>query len=124
LCPFAAFENFMLLMLVPLFCASSGLIADLPPEKSNIDVFEHATDAVSQAASLAGLMLVLSIVREPLSYCSISFPGTSHGQLTILKFSENAFLPMGIIAQSAGALLLLGYIVCLYQYSKGNKGDY
>ncbi|MCL2229696.1 MAG: hypothetical protein FWC01_01225 [Treponema sp.] len=123
LCPFVVFENFMLLCLVPLFCASSGIVEQVLPENARPDVFEHVSDAVSQAASLAGLIIVFSIVREPLSYCSLSFPGTFQGMLTIMYFTEGAFFPIGIFGSSAGALLLLGYIICLYQSSKGNKGE-
>jgi len=122
LCPFAALENLVLLSLVPLFCAGAGII-ELPSENYRIDIFEYVSDAVSQAASLAGLLVLFSIVREPLSYCSLSFPGTSAGMITVMYFKEGAFFPIGIFSSSAGALLLLGYIVCLYQSSKGNKGD-
>ncbi|MCL2764231.1 MAG: hypothetical protein FWD40_02985 [Treponema sp.] len=140
LCPFAAFENFMLLSIIPLFCAGSGVALGLTSQNSEKeslheqsgrrrvdvtpDVFEYVSEAVSQAASVACLIMVFSIVREPLSYCSLSFPGTSAGMITIMYFKEGAFFPIGIFASSAGALLLLGYIVCLYQYARGNKGDY
>jgi len=136
LCPFAALEVFMLLLLVPLFCAGSGITLLLSsaakksvtadgntryynvPEKSNIDIFEYISIAVSQAAFLAVLMIAFSIIREPLSYCSLSFPGTYRGMITIMYFNENSFFPIGIFSNSAGALLLLGYLVCLYQYGK------
>jgi len=120
LCPLAAFEVFFLLLMVPLFCASSGIneqiISSL--ENSHSDIVTDVSDAVSQAAVLAGLIVIFSIVREPLSYCSLSFPGTSGGMVTIMYFKSNSFFPIGIFASSAGALLLLGYIICLYQYGK------
>jgi len=122
LCPFAAFETFMILSLVPLFCAGSGIVEQLSSENPRTDVFDNVSDSVSQAASLSGLLVAFSIVREPLSYCSLSFPGSSAGMITIMYFKEGAFFPIGIFAPSAGALLLLGYIICLYQYSKGNRG--
>jgi hypothetical protein len=120
LCPFAAFETFMLLLLVPLFCASSGIIEQIQSqsEKSQSDIFEYISDSVSQAASLAGLIIAFSILREPLSYCSLSFPGTSAGMITIMYFNSGSFFPVSIFASSAGALLLLGFIICLYQYNK------
>ncbi|MCL2802071.1 MAG: hypothetical protein FWD28_09970 [Treponema sp.] len=118
LCPFAALENFLLLLLVPLFCACSGI-----SENPAADIFENVSDSVSQAASLSGLLIIFSIVREPLSYCSLSFPGTSQGIVTIMYFTEGAFLPIGIFSHSAGALILLGFIICLYQSSKGNRGE-
>ena len=128
LCPFAAWEVFILLLLVPLFCASSGIVQQIPVsgQSSHYDPFEHVSDAVSQAASLAILLLAFSIVREPLSFCSLTFPGTYQGMITIMYFSENSFFPIGIFSTSAGALLLLGYIICLYQYGKNqiSPGDY
>ncbi|MDR0301665.1 MAG: hypothetical protein LBI04_05035 [Treponema sp.] len=120
LCPLAGFEVFFLLLIVPLFCAASGIFEQIVPPSENkyIDIAAHVSDAVSQAAILAGLIILFSIVREPLSYCSLSLPGTSYGMVTIMYFKSNSLFPMGIFATSAGALLLLGYIICLYQYGK------
>jgi hypothetical protein len=119
-CPFAAFEVFLPLLLVPLFCAGSGIFERIenPGENSNADIFTHLSESVSQAAVLSGLMIALSIIREPLSYCSLSFPGSSQGMVTIMYFRAGSFFPMGIFATSAGALLLLGYFICLYQYCR------
>ena len=120
LCPFAALENFMLLLLVPLFCASSGIIEKIleQPEKHQADIFENVTEAVSQAATLAGLIVAFSILREPLAYCSLSFPGSFNGMVTIMYFKAGTFLPIGILSSSAGAMLLLGFFVSLYQQNK------
>ena len=121
LSPFAAFEVFLVLLLVPLFCASSGVFQRIVsvPENTQIDILEHVSDAVSQAAALAGLLIAFSIIREPLSYCSLSLPGTFQGMITIVYFRAGSFFPIGIFSASAGALLLLGYFICLYQYGKG-----
>jgi hypothetical protein len=120
LCPFAALELFFLLLLVPLFCVSSSAFESLiyPPENSRLDILDQVSDAASQAAILAGLIVVFSIVREPLAYCSLSFPGSSQGMVKIVNFVSGSFFPIGIFTTSAGALLLLGYFVCLYQYCK------
>jgi hypothetical protein len=125
LCPFAALEVFMLLLLVPLFCVSPDFVQQMQSmtEGAYIDVFESVLDAVSQAASLAGLLIAFSIIREPLSYCTLSFPGTYQGMVTIMYFKAGTFFPMGIFAASAGALLLLGYLICLYQYWKRKTGN-
>jgi len=128
MCPFATLEVFMLLLLVPMFCANSGIVKQISNayEKAHSDIFEHVSDTISQAASLAVLLIAFSIVREPLSYCSLSFPGTFQGHVTIMYFSENSFFPISIFKHSAGALLLLGYITCLYQHGKNKffSGDY
>jgi hypothetical protein len=120
LCPFAAFEVFFLLLLVPLFCASSGIFERIMAASENAysDPFDHVTDASSQAVVLAVLISGFSIIREPLSYCSLSLPGTSDGMVTIVNFMSGSFFPIGIFATTAGALLLLGYFICLYQYFK------
>jgi hypothetical protein len=120
LCPLATFEVFFLLLIVPLFCASSGVNEQIVSslEDTDFDIAADVSDAVSQAVVLAGLIIVFSIVREPLSYCSLSLPGTAGGMVTIMYFKSNSFFPIGIFASSAGALLLLGYIICLYQYGK------
>jgi len=120
LCPFAALEVFLLLLLVPLFYAGSGIVEQFSPapDNSNIDVSESVSDAVSKAGVMSILMILISIVREPLSYCTLSFPGTYQGMITIMYFREGSFLPIRIFASSAGALMFLGYLICLYNYSK------
>jgi len=120
LCPFAALENFLLILLVPLFCSGSGIIEKIltQPEKHQSDVLENVTDAISQAATLAGLIVAFSILREPLAYCSLSLPGSFAGMVTIMYFKAGTFLPIGILSSSSGALLLLGFIISLYQQNK------
>jgi len=120
LCPFAAFEVFLPLLLIPLFCTESGIFERIisPQENSRLDIFDHVSESVSQAAVLSGIIIAFSILREPLSYCCLSFPGTSHGMITIMYFASGPFFPIGVFAPSAGALLLLGYFICLYQYCK------
>jgi len=126
LCSFAALEVFMILLLVPIFCASSGIVQQMQAHAHNphVDVFENVSDAISLAASLAGLLIAFSVIREPLSFCSLSFPGTYRGMVTIMNFKAGAFFPIGVFAASSGALLLLGYFICLYQYMKNRKGGY
>lgn len=120
LCPFAALEVFLLLLLVPLFCADSGIVEQFIPSNNNAnnDTFESIAEAVAQAAVLSGLIIAFSIIREPLAYCSLSFPGTYQGLITIMYFKTNSFFPIGIFSSSAGSLLLSGYIICLYQNIK------
>jgi hypothetical protein len=120
LCPFAAFEVFMPLLLVPLFCAGTINAEQAEPSSENnyFDIFDYVSEVISQAVVLAGLLIAFSIIREPLSYCSLSFPGTYQGMVTIVYFKTGSFFPIGIFAPSSGALLLMGYFICLYQYSR------
>jgi len=127
LCPFAAFEVFMPLLLVPLFCAGSSFVEKIAEnsENSHVDLFDDVSEAISQTVTLAGLLIAFSIIREPLSYCTLSFPGSSQGLVTIVYFKTGSFFPIGIFALSSGALLLLGYFVCLFQYFRNvfSPGD-
>lgn len=119
LCPFAALEVLLILLLVPLFCANSGIFDQLySADNSHVDIFEHVSVTVSQAAILACLLVIFSIIREPLSYCSLSFPISAQGMITIMYFRSGSSFPIGIFASSAGALLLLGYFICLYQKAR------
>jgi hypothetical protein len=122
LCPLATIEMFLPLLLVPLFCASSGIIENIssPAEKVYLDVLEHLSEMISEAASIAILLIIFAIIREPLSYCMLSFPGSYQGMMTIMYFKSNSFFPIGLFASSAGGLLLLGYFICLYQNFKGS----
>ena len=124
LCPFAALEVFLPLSLAPLYCAGSGILARVVPvsaeEKpggtSSAVIGEAVSAAAAEAAVLAGLLIVVSVMREPLCFCSLSLPGTYRGMVTLFSFNGKAFFPVRIMASSAGALLLLGYISGLYQY--------
>jgi hypothetical protein len=127
LCPFAALEVFFLLMLVPLFYASSNNLGQTSslPVNNNEDIFDIVTEAVSSAFVLSGLLIASSIIREPLSYCSLSLPGSYRGMIMIIHFNENQFLPVRLLISSSGALILFAYLAGLYQYSKSgfSSGD-
>jgi hypothetical protein len=122
LCPLAAIEMFLPLLLTPLFCASSGIVGYITSSEEKVyhDVLEHLSEMIGEAASIAVLLVVFAIIREPLSYCMLSFPGSYQGLMTIMYFKSNAFFPISFFASSAGGLLLLGYFICLYQNFKGS----
>jgi len=120
LSPFAALEVFLPLMLVPLFCASSSIgrqIINLPQDPQ-YDVYQNISDAAFQAFVLAALLIIFSFIREPLSFCSLSFPGSYRGMIMIFQFNDSAFFPVRLFVSSAGALILLGFFTGLYQHSR------
>ena len=124
LCPFAALEVFLPLSLVPLYCAGSGIFTRVLPESlegeqkgtSSVEIEDVITMTASEAAVLAGLLILISIIREPLGFSSLSLPGTYSGMILLFSFKGENFFPVRIIASSAGALLLLGYFTGLYRY--------
>jgi hypothetical protein len=81
---------------------------------------EAAIRAFAEAAVTGALIVILSIIREPLGFLSLSLPGGQHGIIR-LSFESGSFLPIRIIASSAGALLLLGYGVGLYRYMRSRE---
>jgi hypothetical protein len=109
--PLAALETFFLVSLVPLFCAGSGLFRRL----ESFDLSAALIRALSESAVFGGMLIIFSIIREPLGFSSLSLPGGSQG-ITLLFTFENGFLPIRFIASSAGALLLAGYGAGLYRH--------
>jgi hypothetical protein len=110
--PLTAMEVFFLVSLIPLLCAGSGVFNRI----ESLDLGEAAARALSEAAVFGAILIVFSIIREPLGFGSLSVPGASLGIVTLFYLGDVPFLPVCLIAGSAGALLLLGYGVGLYRH--------
>jgi hypothetical protein len=109
--PLTALEVFFPVSLVPLFCAGSGIFK----RTESLALDEALGRAFSEAAVFGGLLILFALIREPLGFYTLSLPGSSRG-ITPLFVFEEGFLPIRLVASSAGALLLLGYGVGLYRY--------
>jgi hypothetical protein len=109
--PILGMETFFFVSLTPLLCTGSGLFERI----NSLDLDEAVSRAFGEAAVFGGLLIAFSLIREPLGYFSLSLPGGVHGIIKIFSSEEETFLPIHIIAGSAGALLLLGYGVSLYR---------
>jgi hypothetical protein len=115
--PILGIEVFFLVSLVPLLCTGSGIF-----ERINaLELDEAVSQAFWEAFVLGGLIIAFSLIREPLGYCSLSLPGGAHGIVKIFSFGGEIFLPIRIIAGSAGGLLLLGYGMGLYHYFRNQR---
>jgi len=114
LCPFIAFELFFVICLVPFFSVSSGIFERL----ESLDLSGAITRTLSESAVVGALLVIFSIIREPLGFFSLSLPGGRQGIFTIFSFEGGTILPIHIIASSSGALLLLGYGLSLYRYMR------
>jgi hypothetical protein len=116
LSPLAALELFFVVSLIPFFCIASGIFV----RAESLEMTEAVTRALAEAAVTGFLAVILSIIREPLGFFSLSLPGGQQGIIR-LSFEGGSFLPIRIIASSAGALLLLGYGVGLYHYMRNKE---
>jgi hypothetical protein len=114
--PLAALEAFFPICLVPLFCAGSGVFERV----QSLDLGGAILRAVSEALVMAGLLLALSLIREPLGFCSLTLPGGPQGTIPLFVFEGGSFLPVRIIAGSSGALLVLGYGTAVYRYFRSS----
>jgi hypothetical protein len=119
--PLAAIEVFLPVMLVPLFCIGSGFFSRMsflnqPEGNISLDLAANVYDAAREAAVLALLMIIISLIREPLSYNTLSVPGTYMGIVSLISFTSESSFQIRIISNSASALLLLGYATGLYRY--------
>jgi hypothetical protein len=112
LSPLTALEVFFIVSLVPLFCISSGIFSRL----ESLDIVEAVSRSFGESAVWGALIILFSLVREPLGFLSLSLPGGPQGMLLIFSFEKESFLPARIIAGSSGALLLLGFGLGLYRY--------
>jgi hypothetical protein len=111
ICPLTALEVLFLVSLVPLFCAGSGIFK----RTESLDLLDATARALSEAVVSGALLLIASLIREPLGFGSLSLPGGSRG-ITLLFVFGDGFTPIRLVASSAGALLLLGYGVGLYRH--------
>jgi hypothetical protein len=81
-----------------------------------VNIISYAT----RDALMIGIPIIgISLIREPLGFKSLSFPGGEQGIVELFGDSnENDFLPIRLLAGSSGAFLLLGYITALFTSMK------
>jgi hypothetical protein len=109
--PFLALETFFVLFLVPVCCMASGIL-DRTAFLEPVDIL---IKAYSEAATLSALIIVLSLIREPLGFCTLSLPGGAEGIFFLFVAEEEAFFPIRAIAATPGVLFLLGYGIALFR---------
>ncbi|MDR3193151.1 MAG: hypothetical protein LBT87_08815 [Treponema sp.] len=112
--PFLVLETFFALFLIPICCITSGIL----DRSAGLEPADILTKAYSEAATLSALIIVFSLIREPLGFCSLSLPGGSEGIFFLFVAEEEAFFPIRVIAATPGALFLLGYGLVLFRRLK------
>jgi Na+-transporting NADH:ubiquinone oxidoreductase subunit NqrD len=108
------------LFLIPPCCLGTGFFEAV----GSTDPFEVVSRALIEAITLAGLILALSLIREPLGLGTLSLPGNPNGIIEISIVKDNhAFLPVQIFSVSGGGLLVLGYGTAVYRYFRERSGE-
>jgi len=108
------------LVLIPPWCMSTGFFEAV----ESLEPFEAVSRALPEAVVFSGVIIALSLIREPLGIGTISIPGSSQGIMEIYEGQNtDTFLPGRILSISAGGLLLLGYVVAIYRYFKDRSGN-
>jgi hypothetical protein len=119
LCPILTMDSLLFLVLCPLCCVSSGG----PDRFEKSDLGGAVYQSCVEGMILSALILGLALIREPLGYGTISFPGGRQGILCPIRFPAESYLPVRIFASSAGAFFLLGYGIALFRYFGGNASS-
>ena len=127
---------FMLLLslLNPLLGMGAGLFLLLIPPCFLGSGFFDASESVDpmaiffraffEALVIAGIILALALIREPLGLGTLSLPGGNQGIVELFNFGgEGNFVPFRILSVSSGGLLLLGYGTALYRNIRDQSGN-
>jgi len=118
LSPLCALESFFIVSLIPVFCMVSGVFKQLGTLLTE-DAFAASC---SEALIFGALIVIFALIREPFGFLSLSLPGGAQGMILLFSFKTESFLPIRLIASSAGALILLGYFLGLYRYFRVKYG--
>ena len=104
--------GFFLVLIPPCFLGSGFFEA--AETEYPIDVLSRA---LLEAAVMAGLILALALVREPLGMGTLSLPGGADGIVELFNAADaDVFVPARLLSAAAGGLLLLGYVTALFRY--------
>ncbi|MDR1215611.1 MAG: hypothetical protein LBK25_02910 [Treponema sp.] len=119
--PFLTVGSLCITLLIPCCFISSNTFKNI----ESTSVVNTVSYAVRDALMIGIPIIGLSLIREPLGFKSLSFPGGEQGIVELFGDSgENDFLPIRLLASSSGAFLLLGYITAVFinmkrQYTGG-----
>jgi hypothetical protein len=121
--PFLMMSCMYLVALVPCcFIGSNILKESTAPRDADVPrrtLLETVSAAFFEALILGGVTIGMALIREPIGYMALSLPGGPQGLIEVFGHSqETDFLPVQVLAGSAGAFLLLGYLVALFSTIK------
>jgi hypothetical protein len=101
--PVLAMECSLFLFFMPAIFMASGLYERM----LKYDMGEVLSQSLAEALIMGVLMVAFSLIREPLGFGSVSFPG-----FDLIRFINE---PIRILQASSGAFIILGYGIALYR---------
>ncbi|MDR1074435.1 MAG: hypothetical protein LBL45_12340 [Treponema sp.] len=109
--PLLTIELLYVTLLVPV-----SFIGAFPREKlDSLNASETMVETLSQTGAIGCVIIALSLVREPLGFMTLSFPGGVQGFIELFNGSDATdFFPLRILAVASGAFFLLGYMTALF----------
>ncbi|MDR1220314.1 MAG: hypothetical protein LBK73_12000 [Treponema sp.] len=109
--PLLTIELLYVTLLVPV-----SFIGAFPREKlDSLNASETMVETLSQTGAIGCVIIALSLVREPLGFMTLSFPGGVQGFIELFNGSDaTGFFSLRILAVASGAFFLLGYMTALF----------
>ena len=117
--PLLVLGCWFIIILIPVSLISSELLIQL----DDVDPSDALIRAALEALSLCLLVIALSLIREPLGFGSLSFPGGRGGLFEIFSSQGRGFFPIRLLSVTSGGFLILGYAIAVYRFfRKSNLG--
>jgi len=110
--PLGALQMFFIVAFVPMLCAGSGIYRRIEGR----GLSQVLRVSFSEAVATGALIVILSLIREPLGFRSLSLLGGPQGIMLVYPFGADSPLFLRMLSSSFGALLLLGYLLGMYRH--------
>ncbi|MCL2609317.1 MAG: hypothetical protein FWD94_05385 [Treponema sp.] len=112
--PLVALQVFFPVAFVPVLYMISGI--GQSGEGGRGDLIPELWTSLAAALPPGICTVLLALIREPAGLGSLSLPGGAHGLLLFYPFGPDAPAPLRLLAGSAGALFLCGYLLALFRH--------
>ena len=107
------------IVLIPPCCLGTSFYENI----DSLDLIEVFSRSLLEAMVLGGIILAFALIREPLGMGTLSFPGGAQGIVELFGGrGEDSFVLVRFFSVSAGALMLLGYVVAMFRYFREQNG--
>jgi hypothetical protein len=117
--PLLAMETLFITLFVPIFAYSENILE----KHSALSPFLAAKNCFFESLYLSISIMVVALIREPLGYAALSLPGGSGGIIELFNKEGRFPFAVEIVSLSAGAFLLVGFIMVLFRVLDRRKAE-